>query len=154
MTTSAAGDADSITFESAVLEVEHEFSMMLAAARGTFKDAAAAVHPGLQPLGFTVLMTLYRGGECPQGSVAEALQVDKALLSRTVSQLETLGLVVRRANPSDGRVQLLALTQEGRVRFENAHSAKRALLRDRLGSWTRTELRNLTDLLKKLNERD
>nr|WP_231713174.1 MarR family transcriptional regulator [Arthrobacter sp. zg-Y769] len=99
-------------------------------------------------------MTLYPGGERQQGSVAEALQVDKALLSRTVSQLETLGLVVRRADPSDGRAQLLDLTAEGRVRFEGVHTAKQSPLRDRLRDWSPAELRNLSDLLHKLTERD
>ncbi|WP_194265926.1 MarR family winged helix-turn-helix transcriptional regulator [Arthrobacter yangruifuii] len=148
-----SGEFEDTTFESAVGEVEHQFSVMLAAARRSVKTAAVAVHPALQPLGFTVLMTLHRGGECQQGSVAEALQVDKALLSRTVSQLEALGLVVRRTDPSDGRVQLLDLTAEGRARFEGAHTAKRTRLRERLGNWTPAELRNLSDLLHKLNER-
>ncbi|MCQ1999993.1 MarR family winged helix-turn-helix transcriptional regulator [Arthrobacter zhaoxinii] len=154
MATPTAGDSENITFESSVLEVEHQFSMMLAAARRSVKHAAAAVHPALQPLGFTVLMTLYRGGECQQGSVVETLHVDKALLSRTVSQLEALGLVVRRTDPADGRVQLLDLTAEGRARFEGANTTKRSKLRARLRSWTPAELRNLSDLLHKLNERD
>ena len=153
MTTPAAG-GEGRGFDSSILEVERQFSMMLAFARRTFKDAAAAVHPALQPLGFTVLMTLYRCGECPQGSVAETLQVDKAVVSRTVSQLESLGLVVRRADPSDGRVQLLDLTPEGRVRFEGAHAHKRSRLRERLGNWTPAELQSLSELLNKLNERD
>ncbi|MCC9144453.1 MULTISPECIES: MarR family winged helix-turn-helix transcriptional regulator [unclassified Arthrobacter] len=154
MTAPVAGDAGDGTFESSVLEVEREFSVTLAAARRIFKDCATAVHPALQPLGFSVLMTLYRTGECQQGAVAEALQVDKALLSRTVTQLETLGLAARRADPSDGRAQLLDLTPEGRVRFEGVHSAKRSRLREQLGSWTPAELRNLSKLLNKLNERD
>ena len=142
------------SLDASVAEVERQFALMLGAARRTFKDAALAVHPSLQPLGFTILMTLHRGGETPQGSVAEQLQVDKALLSRTVSQLEALGLVLRRTDPSDGRAQLLDLTSEGRVRFDGAHSAKRSKLRERLESWSPVELHNLAELLHKLNERD
>ena len=140
-------------FEDSVSEVERQFSLMLAAARRTFKESACAVHPSLQPLGFTVMMTLYQGTECQQGTVAEALQVDKALLSRTVSQLEALGLVVRRSDPSDGRAQLLDLTPEGRVRFEAAHMDKRSRLRGRLESWHPDEVARLAELLNKLNER-
>lgn len=145
---------DATPFDVSVAEIERQFALMLGAARRTFKDAALAVHPSLQPLGFTVLMILHRAGETPQSSVAEELQVDKALLSRTVSQLEALGLVLRRSNPSDGRAQLLGLTADGRVRFDQAHSTKRSRLRDRLESWSPVELRNLSELLHKLNERD
>ena len=151
MTTPSAGQ--SVTGKSAIEEVERQFAHMLAAARRTFKESALAVHPSLQPLGFTVMMTLYQGTECQQGAVAESLQVDKALLSRTVSQLESLGLVCRRADPSDGRAQLLDLTPEGRARFETAHTAKRSRLRDRLETWHPDEVERLSELLNKLNER-
>ncbi len=153
MTTPAAGDTGGLTMEASISEVERQFSHMLAAARRTFKEAACVVHPSLQPLGFTVMMTLYQAGECQQGTVAETLQVDKALLSRTVSQLEGLGLVCRRADPSDGRAQLLDLTEEGRTRFESSHSAKRDRLRNRLKGWNHAEVQQLADLLNKLNER-
>ena len=152
MTTPA--ESAGATHQSSVAEVERQFAHMLAAARRTFKESALAVHPSLQPLGFTVMMTLYQGTECQQGAVAETLQVDKALLSRTVSQLEALGLVCRRADPSDGRAQLLDLTPEGRARFESSHSAKRSRLRTRLESWHTDEVERLAELLNKLNERD
>ncbi|MDN3903253.1 MarR family winged helix-turn-helix transcriptional regulator [Arthrobacter sp. YD2] len=151
MTAPAPGEA---VAKSSIDEVERQFAHMLAAARRTFKESALAVHPSLQPLGFTVLMTLYQGAECQQGAVAETLQVDKALLSRTVSQLESLGLVCRRSDPADGRAQLLTLTAEGRARFESAHSAKRSRLRDRLETWHPDEVDRLAELLNKLNERD
>ena len=149
----AAGDTGGDALEASVSEVERQFSLMLAAARRTFKESACAVHPSLQPLGFTVMMTLYQGTQCPQAAVAEALQVDKALLSRTVSQLEALGLVLRRSDPSDGRAQLLELTAEGRNRFEAAHSDKRSRLRGRLETWHPDEVERLAELLTKLNER-
>lgn len=139
---------------SSIEEVERQFAHMLASARRTFKESALAVHPSLQPLGFTVLMTLYQGSECQQGAVAETLQVDKALLSRTVSQLEALGLVCRRSDPADGRAQLLTLTAEGRARFESAHTAKRSRIRGRLETWHPDEVGRLAELLSKLNERD
>ncbi|MCC3278501.1 MarR family winged helix-turn-helix transcriptional regulator [Arthrobacter sp. zg-Y40] len=153
MTTPAAEEAAEATMESSIAAVERQFAHMLTATRRTFKDAALAVHPSLQPLGFTVMMTLYQGTECQQGAVAEALQVDKALLSRTVSQLEALGLVCRRADPSDGRAQLLDLTPEGRARFESSHSTKRSRLRGRLETWDPAEVQQLADLLTKLNGR-
>ena len=153
MASPAAEGIAAATLKASIAEVERQFAHMLAVARRTFKEAACMVHPSLQPLGFTVMTTLFQGGECQQGAVAETLQVDKALLSRTVTQLEGLGLVCRRSDPSDGRAQLLALSEEGRARLEASHSAKSSHLRSRLESWDPDEVQQLAVLLGRLNER-
>ena len=58
MATPAAEEAADLTTMSPIAEVERQFAHMLTATQRTFEDAALAVQPSLQPLGFTVMMTL------------------------------------------------------------------------------------------------
>ena len=53
-------------------------------------------------------------GEVPMSAVAERLGVDPSYVTALADQLESRGLVERRADPADRRVRLLALTESGR----------------------------------------
>lgn len=50
-----------------------------------------------------------------QNVIAEVVGVDTAALARSVDQLQALGLVERRLDPSDGRARTLHLTERGRT---------------------------------------
>jgi DNA-binding MarR family transcriptional regulator len=53
-------------------------------------------------------------GPMPLGALAEAEQVRPPTITRLVAGLEREGLVRRRSDPEDGRVQLVEATAEGR----------------------------------------
>jgi len=65
---------------------------------------------------YEVLMLLLfsRHGELPLGKVGERLQVGPASVTNAIDRLQADGLVVRRANPVDGRGVLAAITPAGR----------------------------------------
>ncbi|MGX1097784.1 MarR family winged helix-turn-helix transcriptional regulator [Amorphus sp. MBR-141] len=63
---------------------------------------------------FSLLMSLNRPEPPPMGPVAELLAMDQTTLTAALKPLERRGLVERRANPSDRRSRLLALTDAGR----------------------------------------
>ncbi|HVC69333.1 MAG TPA: MarR family transcriptional regulator [Acidimicrobiales bacterium] len=71
---------------------------------------------GLTFARFEVLMLLLfsRHGELPLGKVGERLQVGPASVTNAIDRLEADGLVMRRANPLDGRGVLAAITPAGR----------------------------------------
>lgn len=132
--------------------VEQEFATMFVNARNSIRSRAVAIHPELPPLGFKVLSALSRSGPRQQGCLAEELEVDKAMMSRTIKQLELLGLIDRTIDPSDGRALVVSMTGEARNRFDANLANARRVLHDRLAEWEPGEVRRFTDLLAKLNE--
>ncbi|HSJ91984.1 MAG TPA: MarR family transcriptional regulator [Ilumatobacter sp.] len=60
------------------------------------------------------LLAFSRQGVLPVGKVGERLQVHPASVTNAVQRLEDAGLVVRSANPADGRSVLAAITPAGR----------------------------------------
>ncbi|EMR00270.1 MarR family winged helix-turn-helix transcriptional regulator [Paeniglutamicibacter gangotriensis] len=133
-------------------DVEQQFAMMFVNARNSIRARAAAIDPELPPLGFKVLTVLSRSGPRQQGCLAEDMEVDKAMMSRTIKQLEVLGLVVRSIDPRDGRALLVAMTDEARERFNANLADARRVLHDKLAEWEPGEVRRFTGLLAKLNE--
>lgn len=71
-------------------------------------DLTFARYEVLRLLGFT------RTGVLPVGKIGERLQVHPASVTNAVQRLEADELVVRRANPNDGRSVLAELTPAGR----------------------------------------
>lgn len=136
----------------AIEDTQNQLSNMMVSARKNLKYRAAAIHPGLQPMGFKVLMLLFRSGPMQQSELARGLEADKATLSRIVKQLEGLGLVSRTADPGDGRATLVDMTPPTRERYRETQLGARQLLVDKLSQWEPAEVRRLADLLAKLNE--
>lgn len=144
--------ADDAEMSELIDAVEHEFATMFVNARNSIRARAVAIHPELPPMGFKVLTILSRSGPRQQGCLAEEMEVDKAMMSRTIKQLHQLGLVTRSMDPSDGRAQLVSMTEEARLRFDANLANARRVLHDRLAEWDPGEVRRFTDLLAKLNE--
>ncbi|GAA1883040.1 MarR family transcriptional regulator [Paeniglutamicibacter psychrophenolicus] len=133
-------------------QVEEQFATMFTNARNSIRARAAAIDPALPPMGFKVLSILSRCGARQQGCLAEEMEVDKALMSRTIKQLEALELVTRSIDPDDGRALLVSMTPAARERFDATLVRARSVLHDRLAGWEPGEIRRFTDLLARLNE--
>lgn len=81
----------------------------------------ARIEAILRPQGLTFaryevlrLLAFSRRGVMPVGRIGERLQVHPASVTNAVQRLEADGLVVRSANPVDGRSVLAAITPAGR----------------------------------------
>ncbi len=60
------------------------------------------------------LLAFSRSGRLPVGKIGERLQVHPASVTNAVQRLEQDGMVVRVANPRDGRSVLAEITADGR----------------------------------------
>jgi DNA-binding MarR family transcriptional regulator len=76
----------------------------------------------LRPLGLTfaryevlMLLSFSQRGSLPLGKISERLQVNAASVTNAVDRLEGRGLVIRQANPDDGRGTLAVLSESGRA---------------------------------------
>ena len=90
-------------------------------------------------------------------ALAEMLGVDAPTVTRKIQQLERDGLVVRHADPDDGRASRIALTPAGRRTLERVLKARRAWLEGLLEGWDDEDLARFGSLLGRFStslERD
>lgn len=108
-------------------------------------------HPdGLEETAFAILAHLV---ERPQriSTLADELQSDISSISRQTSSLVRLGLIQRLADPTDGRVCVLAPTGAGRQVFDHARDARNRWLAGTVRDWNPNDVKQLTVLLGRLN---
>lgn len=134
----------------AVRALEAEFSELITNFRRVLMENANRVSPGMLPGAYKTLTTIARCEQVTVSTLAERMLSDKGQVSRTVRELEGLGLVERSADPSDGRSFLLRLTPHGEERLAQARLPQEGLLMTTLTDWSVTDIDNLTHLLHAL----
>jgi DNA-binding MarR family transcriptional regulator len=135
----------------AVRALEAEFGDLINRMRRILADNADRLSPGMLPGAYKVFTTIVRRESITLSALAEALMADKGQISRTVRDLEELGLVHRTPDPSDGRSSLISPTAEGLARLTEARGPQEHTLLARLDSWSIDEIHTLTRLLHALS---
>jgi DNA-binding MarR family transcriptional regulator len=84
------------------------------------RQLARALHQRIAPLGvvpgqFAQLLVLYEGDGITQQELCEIVGIEQPTMANTLSRMERDGLVERRPHPSDGRKQLIHLTDKARA---------------------------------------
>lgn len=136
----------------AIEDVERQLARMMADSKRRFRDLATQVHPDLHAPSLALLIHLVREGQQPQGALATVLHADKGQVSRLVTQLVELELVVREPDPADRRAMIVAATDQARRRIDEVGWPQRRVLHERLGEWQLDDVRELAELLRRLNE--
>ncbi len=112
----------------------------------------------LDRAGAAALYKLHVHGDAIRVTVlAEMLGVDAPTVTRKIQQLERDGLVVRHADPDDGRASRIRLTTAGRRTLERVLKARRAWLEQLLDGWEGDDLARFGALLGRFSaslERD
>lgn len=139
-----------------LVQVEHELTVFFRRARASSADIAAQIHPDLDTGGYAFLVALddlsvARRDGVRAVDVGTALHVHKSTMSRSVAQLEGLGLVERVADPADARARLLRITDRGATALQASRTGRRERMADRLADWNDGDLRALARLLRRLN---
>ncbi|GAA1962942.1 MarR family winged helix-turn-helix transcriptional regulator [Microbacterium deminutum] len=130
--------------ESEVGELINQFRIVLIA------NAERLSH-GMLPGAYKVFTTIVRKETVTISALADSLMMDKGQLSRTVRELEHLGLVHRTPDPEDGRSSLLSPTAEGLERLGDARRPQENDLLTRLHDWPVEEIEHLARLLHALS---
>jgi len=134
----------------AVRTLEAEFSELITQFRRVILENAHRLSPGMLPGAYKVFTTIVRRDHVTISALAETLMADKGQISRTVRELENLGLVVRTPDPSDGRSSILTATPEGLERLDAARNPRESALADSLESWDVADIERLAHLLRAL----
>ncbi|MFE3546616.1 MarR family winged helix-turn-helix transcriptional regulator [Nocardia sp. NPDC059177] len=109
--------------------------------------AQAKDQSGLDPAGFVVLFRLTCDGPMRSGALADAVHSDASTVSRQVAQLVERGLVVRTADPDDGRATVLEVTPKGREAAERIRTRRQQNIALVTADWTAEELESFAALL-------
>lgn len=136
----------------AVTRVEQELGRLIARIRVGLRDAAATVHPELQPLGYQVLTSIATGKAASAGAIIERLRTDKSAVSRQVRQLEQWGLVESVRDPDDRRARRLIATELAQTRIELARARYEERIAERLRHWSAQDLDHFADLISQLTD--
>lgn len=136
----------------AIAEVEEQMSVLAGHIGRSIRDAALAIDPTLQPFGLKLLRYLERFGPTHASVVAEALVVDRSVISRQCRLLQELDLMELQDDPADGRARFLALTPEAVRRLDEGRAHSKLLVHGRLKAWSRDDLLQFAALIARLND--
>lgn len=99
---------------------------------------------------FRPLVGIARRGPLAIGEIADLCGRDYTTLSRQITKLESLGLVMRRARPDDARVTEVAITAKGRKITAAIDSARERAMTAVLADWSNRDVAELARLLRRL----
>ncbi len=108
---------------------------------------------GLSIPEWRVMAVLGRYAPASSQEVCERTAMDKVKVSRAVARLVSAGLVARRDNPQDQRLNSLTLSRRGRSVYQDIVPLARAMERDLLDGLSAEESAQLHALLGKLQAR-
>lgn len=134
----------------ALTALEAEFGELITHFRRRIAANAERLSPGMLPSAYKTFTTIARCETTSASRLAEILLMDKGQLSRTLRELEELGLIARRPDPEDRRATLLSPTPEGRERLAHARRPQEGILMTALSEWEVDDIHTLTVLLKRL----
>ncbi|MGW7099560.1 MarR family winged helix-turn-helix transcriptional regulator [Streptomyces sp. NPDC054838] len=120
------------------------------------RQLRAAAGGGVSLSQMSVLKRLDRLGPCTASELARAERIRPQSVIATVNSLQAEGHVARSPHPTDGRRQLIALTEEGRAfvrrRREAGHGRIAELIAERLSPAEQRLLAEAVPLLRRLAE--
>jgi DNA-binding MarR family transcriptional regulator len=136
--------------DDAIDQVEEQFRLLFVRVRAVWKEAAAAVHPDLQPVGYKILSAIVHRGRMHAGAIADALEIDKSVVSRQVKHLEALGLAQVVADPDDRRARYIEATPAAIESVGQRRSRMHRRLHEQLQAWPADDVAQLARLLSRL----
>ncbi len=134
----------------AVRALESEFGELMTRYRRIMSENANRLSPGMLLGAYKVFTTIVRHGSVTQSELGDILLADKGQISRTVRELEHLGLIAREQDPTDGRSSILSPTPAGLAQLAAARAPQEHSLLHALEGWPLDDIRSLTRLLHAL----
>lgn len=127
-----------------------ELSRALSFAIGRANRRMLAATKGLGQGHLSALATMFRVGPIRPGDLAQREFVSAPTMTRTLRDLERLGLVSRRPDASDGRSILVSVTDSGEHEVLRARSTRAELLAELLDGLSPDEVHSLRDAVAAL----
>jgi DNA-binding MarR family transcriptional regulator len=155
METSEVKDGRNGTEAKAPLRLEAFLPYRLNVLAAAVSEGLARVYSerfGLDIPGWRVLATLGQFGAVTSKAIGAHSRMHKTKVSRAVAELESRGLVVRKASPGDRREALVALTDKGASTYREIVPLALAYEKQVLAAFPADEARRLEAALDRLAE--
>jgi DNA-binding MarR family transcriptional regulator len=149
-TAAPAGPVTRTAADDEIAAVEEQLRLLFVRVRAVWKEAAAAVHPELQPVGYKILSAIVHRGRMHAGAIADVLEIDKSVVSRQVKHLESLGLAQSVADPEDRRARFIEATPSAIESVGQRGSRMHRKLHEQLRAWPGDDVAQLARLLERL----
>ncbi len=116
---------------------------------------ARHLEAGIRPLGigtgvFPALLMLWDKDGVTQRDLVDALEIEQPTMANTLSRMERDGLIPRRRDETDGRVQRIWLTDKARALETKATGAANAVNAKALAGLSPAEQKQFMDLMRKV----
>jgi DNA-binding MarR family transcriptional regulator len=122
----------------------------LEGSRRLHRQQAEAAGVGLSQQGLRLLGRLIDEGPSTPGKLAALLELDPAVVTRLLRQLEDGGLARRERSVADGRVSTVHATESGQDAFDRMREVIWRHMRIVLDGWAATDIESLATLLERL----
>lgn len=106
--------------------------------------------PPFGHLGGVVLLAISDIQPCSIGALTARVGRDHSQMTRTIRGLETLGLVQRDADPSDGRVTIISLTASGQAQVASLRLVMSDAVETLVSQLPRKDRKHLVRLVEEL----
>jgi DNA-binding MarR family transcriptional regulator len=110
------------------------------------------IHQDLDRASYLLARTLQATGPISVKDLASRLGLDATTVTRQVATMEGPGLLYRRGDPSDGRVNLIELSPKGHRTMSGVQRARRERVRHLFTGWARRDQLELGRLLGRFND--
>jgi DNA-binding MarR family transcriptional regulator len=147
----SAAEATRVASDDEIAAVEEQLRRLFVRVRAVWKEAAASVHPELQPVGYKILSAVVHRGRLHASVIAEILELDRSVVSRQVKQLEAFGLAQIVADPNDGRARFIEATPAAIESVGVRGSRMQRQLYAQLRTWSGDDVDELARLLERLS---
>ena len=131
--------------------LEQEVGVLIRRVKRVIGERARAVHPDLQPASYLMLTYVAENGPMRASEIAEQFDMDKGAVSRQVQHLCDLGLLLREADPVDGRAMLISASPDAVHRMQAIDGERRRWLAEQLAEWSEDDLREFVTGLARYN---
>jgi DNA-binding MarR family transcriptional regulator len=110
------------------------------------------IHRGLDRASYLVARLVDAAGPISVKDLASRLGLDATTVTRQLASMERSGLLRRRSDPDDGRVNLIELSPKGRRAMSTVQRARRERVEHLFIGWSRRDQLGLGHLLGRFND--
>ena len=122
----------------------------LEGSRRLHQQLAAAAGVSVSQQAYRLLGRVVESGPTSPGQLAGMLDLDPAIVTRLLRQLDEAGLLDRRRNRDDGRMTVVEATDAGRDTFDRIREVIWRHMRRALSAWPEDDVATLAELLNRL----
>jgi DNA-binding MarR family transcriptional regulator len=130
--------------------IETEMAVLTRTLEGMHRRSE--LYRDLDRAGYLMARTLDTTGPASINRLASILGLDATTVTRQVATMEAAKLVVRRSEPSDGRISLISISPKGRRTMRAVQLARKERIARLLDDWSDADRRQLGRLLARFND--